>query len=219
MHPYVAHNRFLRKNKRTRTQTSTEVLPLAPVYSNLKKPQEDHGLAYQRTRGPDVPFPGEIVKGQISRVVNFGAFVRVGEFTGLVHLSELAWKRVSNARDLVSEGETLDFKVMKYDPETQRLALSRKALLPDPWVQIRQHYPTDTRVKARITGFSSHGVHVNLEEGIEGYIPLNELTWDLETPEAADLLQVEQDVELIVLHVDSRKHIISLSLKRARKAA
>ncbi|MDE3020790.1 MAG: S1 RNA-binding domain-containing protein [Pseudomonadota bacterium] len=220
MHPYVAHNRFLRKNKRTRHQTSTENVTDPSSTPNFKRPDpEQPYTSFKRASEPDSPVRGEIVKGQISRVVNFGAFVRVGDLTGLVHLSELGWKRIADAGELVSEGQTFDFKVMNFDPETQRLALSRKALLPNPWIQIRQHYPVGSKVKGRVSRFSSHGVFVSLGEEIEGYIPLDELAWETDMPEAADLLQVEQEVELVVLNADSRRHKVSLSLKRACKAA
>ncbi|MBU6460372.1 MAG: S1 RNA-binding domain-containing protein [Proteobacteria bacterium] len=220
MHPYVAHNRFLRKNKRTRHPAEFNHEPGLMQEPDPEKhvPAKIKNRAYPGMSG-NQPARGDIVQGQISRVMNFGAFVQVGPLTGLVHLSELAWKKVSDPGELISEGDTLHFKVINFNPETQKLALSRKALLPDPWINIHQHYPAGARVKGRVSKFSPQGVLVKLDQDLEGYIPSSELAWDRVAPEAADLLQVEQEIELVVLQVDNRSQRIVLSLKQARKVA
>ncbi len=158
---------------------------------------------------------GQVHKGRVTGLTNFGAFVDIGGIEGLLHISDLAWGRVDSPKGHVKIGDELDVKVLKYDTTTHRISLGRKQLLPHPWEGIETRFPKGSKISGKITGMAAFGVFVEIEPGIEGLVHISEISWTEEVKNPKDLYKVGQGVEAVVIDIDRAKEKISLSVKRA----
>ena len=157
---------------------------------------------------------GQVIEGVVKNITDYGAFVDLGGIDGLLHVTDISWKRVNHPSDVLSVGQTLKVQIIKINPETQRISLGMKQLESDPWEGVVAKYPVDTRVKGRVTNITDYGAFVELEEGIEGLIHVSEMSWTKKNVHPGKILSTSQEVEVQVLEVDPVKRRISLGLKQ-----
>lgn len=155
---------------------------------------------------------GDIIKGIITNLAAFGVFVDLGGVEGLIHISELSWGRVVNPGDVVSPGQAVEVVVLQIDRETERIALSRKRLLPNPWQEVERRFQPGQRVEGVITNIAKFGAFAEVEEGLEGLIHISEIT-DLPFSTPFEVLEVGEHVLARVVEVDGERHRLALSLK------
>jgi small subunit ribosomal protein S1 len=171
-------------------------------------------LAVKRTETLGALQVGQVVKGRVTGLTNFGAFVDIGGIEGLLHVTDLSWARVDNPQSVVKVGQELEVKVLKHDAATHRISLGLKQLMKHPWEGIEAKYPAGTLVKGKVSSIAPFGVFVELEPGVEGLIHVSELMWTERVKDPKKVAKVGQEVEARVLNIDREKEKISLSLKR-----
>ncbi len=157
---------------------------------------------------------GQIVDGQIKNITDYGAFIDLGGIDGLLHVTDMSWGRVNHPSDLFRVGDELKVKVLKYDPESQRVSLGLKQIQPDPWVDASMKYPLGKRVEGRVVSLTDYGAFVELEPGIEGLIHISEMSWTKRVKHPSKLVSVGDTVEAVVLGVDERNRKLSLGMKQ-----
>jgi len=157
---------------------------------------------------------GQTRQGVVTRLLDFGAFVDLGGVEGLLHISDMSWSRLHEAREAVQPGQSLKVKVLKFDAETGRISLGLKQLAPDPWEQVARKYPVGSRLKGRVTRLADFGAFVELEPGVDGLIPISELSWIKRLRHPAEVVQEGQIVEVAVLRVEPDKKRVSLGMKQ-----
>jgi small subunit ribosomal protein S1 len=162
-------------------------------------------------------YEGKIVKGVVRNITDYGAFVDLGGIDGLLHATDMAWKRVSHPNTVVSVGQELEAVVLKFNPETQRISLGIKQLQPNPWDGVEQRYAIGQKYKGTVTNVADYGAFVELEPGIEGLIYVTEMSWLRKTANAHKIVSVGQEVEVAVLDVDSKARRMSLGLKQCQE--
>jgi small subunit ribosomal protein S1 len=158
---------------------------------------------------------GETVHGVVRSLTDYGAFVDIGGVDGLLHVSDLAWSRVSNPADVLSVGQEIEARVLKIDPEKRRISLGLKQLQPDPWHSVAEKYKTGERVRGAVTRVVDFGAFVELEPGVEGLIHLSEMSWAKKVRQPSDVVKPGEVVEAVVLTVSPSDRRISLGLKQA----
>jgi small subunit ribosomal protein S1 len=158
---------------------------------------------------------GETVPGTVTSIASFGAFVDIGGIEGLLHISDISWHRTDKVEKVLKVGQTLDVKVLKYDPSLQRISLGLKQLTAHPWEGIQARYPVGSLVTGKVTSLTSFGAFIQLEPGVEGLVHVSELSWKERVVKPEEILKAQQDVTVKVLGVDPQKEKLSLSLKRA----
>ncbi len=173
-------------------------------------------VASQRQAMLDSLAEGQVVKGVVKNVTGYGAFVDLGGIDGLLHITDMSWSRVASPLDAVSPGEEVEVKILKYDKEKGRVSLGRKQLLPDPWASVVERYPQGTKLSGKIMGLTDYGAFVEIEPGIEGLVHVSEMTWSKRKQHPSKLVKVGDDVEVVVLGVDSNERRISLGMKQAQ---
>jgi small subunit ribosomal protein S1 len=156
---------------------------------------------------------GQIRKGVVGNLTAFGAFVDLGGVDGLIHISDLSYKQVNRVADVVQPGQEVEVKVLGVDKKRNRIKLGLKQVMPDPWAGVEDKYPLGSQVTVRVLRLEKFGAFVELEEGIEGLIPLSEMSWT-RIGKAADVLEVSQMVKAVVIRVDAKERRIALSLKQ-----
>jgi small subunit ribosomal protein S1 len=176
----------------------------------------DEQQAAQRQAMLDALAEGQIVRGVVKNVTGYGAFVDLGGIDGLLHITDMSWGRVASPLDAVSPGEEVEVKILKYDKEKGRVSLGRKQLLPDPWASVVERYSQGTKLTGKIMGLTDYGAFVELEPGIEGLVHVSEMSWSKRKQHPSKIVQVGDDVEVIVLGVDSNERRISLGMKQAQ---
>ena len=157
---------------------------------------------------------GQVIDGVVKNITDYGAFVDLGGIDGLLHVTDISWKRVNHPTDVLSVGQTAKVQIIKINPETQRISLGMKQLESDPWEGVVAKYPMGSRVKGRVTNITDYGAFVELEEGIEGLIHVSEMSWTKKNVHPGKILSTSQEVEVQVLEVDPVKRRISLGLKQ-----
>jgi len=157
---------------------------------------------------------GQIVDGVVKNVTDYGAFVDLGGVDGLLHVSDLSWGRVAKPADVLKPGQPIRAKVLKFDRSKGKISLGVKQTLPDPWLEVPNRYPVDTRIKGRVVSLMEYGAFVELEAGVEGLIHVSEMSWTKRVRRASDMLSVGDEVEAVVLGLDMDNHKISLGLKQ-----
>jgi small subunit ribosomal protein S1 len=160
---------------------------------------------------------GAIVTGTVKNVTNYGAFIDLGGIDGLLHVTDLSWGRVRNPTELVRVAEEITLKVLKFDPEKERVSLSLKHLQPDPWENIEGRYREGERATGRVVSVTDYGVFVELESGLEGLIHVSELSWSKRLKHPSKILKQGQEVEGVVTQISASERRISLSLKRLQQ--
>ncbi|MCW9053342.1 MAG: 30S ribosomal protein S1 [Motiliproteus sp.] len=157
---------------------------------------------------------GMEVKGFVKNLTNYGAFVDLGGVDGLLHITDMAWKRISHPSDMLTPGDEITVKVIKFDQESGRLSLGLKQLHEDPWADIKQRYPSDTKVKATVTNLTDYGCFASLEDGVEGLVHVSEMSWTNKNIHPSKVVQVGDEIEVMVLDVDEERRRISLGIKQ-----
>ncbi len=159
---------------------------------------------------------GAVIKGVVKNLTDYGAFVDLGGIDGLLHITDMAWKRVRHPSEVVNVGDELDVRVLKFDRERNRVSLGLKQLGEDPWVAISRRYPANTRLVGKVSNVTDYGCFVELEPGVEGLVHVSEMDWTNKNVNPAKLVQVGDDCEVMVLDVDEERRRISLGIKQTR---
>jgi small subunit ribosomal protein S1 len=158
---------------------------------------------------------GQVIEGVVKNITEYGAFVDLGGIDGLLHVTDMAWRRVNHPSEVVNIGQTVKVKIIKINHETHRISLGIKQLLADPWEGIAARYPVEARFKGRVTNITDYGAFVELEPGIEGLIHVSEMSWTKKNVHPGKIVSTSQEVEVVILEVDPVKRRISLGLKQA----
>jgi len=175
----------------------------------------EEAIAEARQKAFEQVVEGAVVKGTVRNVTDFGAFVDLGGFDGLLHVTDMAWNRIAKPSDVLKNGDVIEVKVLKLNRDTRKISLGLKQLQPDPWSLVGEKYKTGDRVKGRVTRLMDFGAFVEVEPGIEGLIHLSEMSWTKRVRKPADVVQKDEMVEAVVLGVNPAEKRISLGLKQA----
>ena len=159
---------------------------------------------------------GTKAKGIIKNLTDYGAFVDLGGIDGLLHITDMAWKRVKHPSELVSIGDEIDVVVLKYEKDKQRVSLGMKQLGKDPWHEIQDRYPIQEKLKGKITNIADYGCFVEIEEGVEGLVHVSEMDWTNKNVNPSKIVVVGQEVEVMVLEIDESRRRISLGIKQCQ---
>jgi small subunit ribosomal protein S1 len=157
---------------------------------------------------------GAIVKGIVKNITDYGAFVDLGGIDGLLHITDLAWRRVKHPSEVLSVGDEVEAKVLKYDQEKNRVSLGIKQLGDDPWVNLSRRYPAGTRLFGKVTNLTDYGAFVEIEQGIEGLVHVSEMDWTNKNVHPAKVVQLGDEVEVMILEIDENRRRISLGMKQ-----
>ena len=160
---------------------------------------------------------GQILEGIVKNITDYGAFVDLGGVDGLLHVTDISWKRINHPSDLLKIGEAIQVQVIRFNKETQRISLGMKQLENDPWKGIEENYTVGSRHKGRITNIADYGAFVELENGIEGLIYVTEMSWTRKNIHPSKIVTVNQEVDVAILEVDMNKRRISLGLKQCNE--
>ena len=159
---------------------------------------------------------GQAVKGIVKNLTDYGAFVDLGGVDGLLHITDMAWKRVKHPSEIVNVGDEINVKVLKYDRERTRVSLGLKQLGEDPWLEISKRYPENTRLTGRVTNLTDYGCFVEIEEGVEGLVHVSEMDWTNKNIHPSKVVNLGDEVEVLVLDIDEERRRISLGLKQCK---
>jgi len=157
---------------------------------------------------------GQTIDGVVKNITEYGAFVDLGGVDGLLHVTDMAWRRVNHPSEILSIGETVKVQVIKINKETQRISLGIKQLLADPWDTVEEKFPIDSRHTGRVTNITDYGAFVELEPGVEGLVHVSEMSWTKKNVHPGKIVSTSQEVEVLVLEIDSAKRRVSLGLKQ-----
>ena len=157
---------------------------------------------------------GNTVNGIVKNLTDYGAFVDLGGIDGLLHITDMAWKRVKHPSEVVNVGDEIDVKILKFDRERQRVSLGIKQLGDDPWHDISRRYPPQTRIFGKVTNIADYGCFVEIEEGVEGLVHVSEMDWTNKNVNPSKVVQVGDEVEVMVLEIDEERRRISLGIKQ-----
>src|SRR5438477_2503288 len=160
---------------------------------------------------------GQVIDGVVKNITDYGAFVDLGGIDGLLHVTDIAWRRVNHPTDVLTIGQTVKVKIIKINHETHRISLGMKQLLDDPWQGIEAKFPVGARYKGRVTNITDYGAFVELEPGIEGLIHVSEMSWTKKNVHPGKIVSTSQEVEVQILEVDPVKRRISLGLKQTMR--
>ncbi len=159
---------------------------------------------------------GSVIKGVVKNLTDYGAFVDLGGIDGLLHITDMAWKRVRHPSEVVNVGDELEVRVLRFDRERNRVSLGLKQLGDDPWVNIARRYPVGARVFGKISNVTDYGCFVEIEPGVEGLVHVSEMDWTNKNVNPAKMVQVGDETEVMVLDVDEERRRISLGIKQTR---
>ncbi|MDY6992500.1 MAG: 30S ribosomal protein S1 [Pseudomonadota bacterium] len=159
---------------------------------------------------------GMVLRGVVKNLTDYGAFVDLGGVDGLLHITDMAWKRVKHPSEVVSVGDEIEVKVLKFDRERVRVSLGLKQLGEDPWIDIARRYPEGTRLVGKVTNLTDYGCFVEIEEGVEGLVHVSEMDWTNKNVHPSKIVQVGDEVEVMVLDIDEERRRISLGIKHCQ---
>jgi small subunit ribosomal protein S1 len=157
---------------------------------------------------------GQVLNGVVKNITDYGAFVDLGGVDGLLHVTDIAWRRINHPSEALQIGQTVKVQVIRFNPETQRISLGMKQLEADPWEGVDAKYPVSARFSGRVTNITDYGAFVELEPGIEGLVHVSEMSWTKKNVHPGKIVSTSQEVEVVVLDVDPVKRRISLGLKQ-----
>ena len=157
---------------------------------------------------------GAIVKGIVKNITDYGAFVDLGGIDGLLHITDLAWRRVKHPSEVLAAGDEVEAKVLKFDQEKNRVSLGLKQLGEDPWVGLSRRYPSGTRLFGRVTNLTDYGAFVEIEQGIEGLVHVSEMDWTNKNVHPSKVVSLGDEVEVMILEIDEDRRRISLGMKQ-----
>ena len=159
---------------------------------------------------------GAVIKGVVKNLTDYGAFVDLGGIDGLLHITDMAWRRVKHPTEVVNVGDETDVKILKFDRERNRVSLGLKQLGEDPWVEIANRYPENSRLMGKVTNIADYGCFVELEEGVEGLVHVSEMDWTNKNIHPSKVVQLGDEVQVMVLDVDEERRRISLGIKQCQ---
>ena len=157
---------------------------------------------------------GAVVKGVVKNITDYGAFVDLGGIDGLLHITDLAWRRVKHPSEVLAVGDEVTAKVLKFDQEKNRVSLGLKQLGEDPWVGLARRYPPGTRLFGKVTNITDYGAFVEIESGIEGLVHVSEMDWTNKNIHPTKVVQLGDEVEVMILEIDEDRRRISLGMKQ-----
>ncbi|MDT8444240.1 MAG: 30S ribosomal protein S1 [Desulfuromonadales bacterium] len=157
---------------------------------------------------------GQVVEGIVKNLTDYGSFIDLGGIDGLLHITDMSWGRVNHPSDVLSVGEKINVKILKYDRERERVSLGLKQITPDPWLEVENSYPVGAKVKGKVVSLTDYGAFIELEDGVEGLIHVSEMSWTKRIKHPNKLLTVGDEVETLVLALDIPNRRISLGLKQ-----
>ena len=173
-------------------------------------------MGEERAKLMDALKEGAIVKGIVKNITDYGAFVDLGGVDGLLHITDLAWRRVRHPSEVVQVGQELEAKVLKFDQDKNRVSLGLKQLGEDPWIGIARRYPKGTRLFGKVTNITDYGAFVEIEAGIEGLVHVSEMDWTNKNVDPKKVVQLGDDAEVMVLEIDEERRRISLGMKQCK---
>ncbi len=159
---------------------------------------------------------GQNIKGVVKNLTDYGAFLDLGGIDGLLHITDMAWKRVKHPSEVVEIGQEIDIKVLKFDRERNRVSLGLKQLGEDPWVDITRRYPENTRLFGKVTNITDYGCFVEIEDGVEGLVHVSEMDWTNKNINPAKIVHLGDEVEVMILDIDEERRRISLGMKQCQ---
>src|SRR5947209_7443831 len=175
----------------------------------------EEARAEQRTELVSQLQEGEVREGVVKNITDYGAFVDLGGIDGLLHVTDMSWKRVSHPSQVLAVGDTVKVQIVKINPDTQRISLGMKQLQSDPWDGVEAKYPPGAKLTGRITNITDYGAFVELEAGVEGLVHVSEMSWTKKNVHPGKIVSTSQEVDVVVLDVDPSKRRVSLGLKQA----
>ncbi|MFV0423812.1 30S ribosomal protein S1 [Oleidesulfovibrio sp.] len=159
---------------------------------------------------------GQIVVGKAKNITEYGVFVDLGGLDGLLHITDMSWKRIRHPKELVSLGQELELKILSFDRDSQKVSLGMKQLVNDPWADITSKYPENARLSGKVTNLVDYGAFVELEPGVEGLVHISEMSWTRKLRHPSQMVRVGDEVEVVILGVDPDKKRISLGMKQVK---
>jgi len=159
---------------------------------------------------------GVVIRGVVKNLTDYGAFVDLGGIDGLLHITDMAWKRVKHPSEVVNVGDEIDVRILKFDRERQRVSLGLKQLGADPWQNIARRYPSGTRLFGKVTNIADYGCFVEIEDGVEGLVHVSEMDWTNKNVNPAKVVHIGEEVEVMVLDIDEERRRISLGIKQCK---
>jgi small subunit ribosomal protein S1 len=157
---------------------------------------------------------GSLVIGSVKNITDYGAFIDLGGMDGLLHITDMSWGRVKHPSEILNVGDEIQVKVLKYDNEKERVSLGLKQLQTDPWESVKAAYPTGTKLRGKVVSLAEYGAFIELGEGIEGLIHVSEMSWTKRVKHPSQIVNVGDEVDVVVLEVDSENRRISLGMKQ-----
>ena len=159
---------------------------------------------------------GQIVKGKVKNITEYGVFIDLGGLDGLLHITDMSWKRIKHPKEMVQLGDELELKVLNFDRNGQKVSLGLKQLVDDPWENIAEKYPEGQKFNGKVTNLADYGAFVELETGVEGLVHISEMSWTRKLRHPSQMVRIAEEVEVIVLGVDPEKKRISLGMKQIK---
>ena len=159
---------------------------------------------------------GEIFRGQVKNITDYGAFVDLGGIDGLLHITDMSWGRINHPADMIKVGDEIEVKVLKFDEDKERVSLGLKQLTPDPWETADQKYPSESKWTGKVVSITDYGIFVELETGVEGLVHVSEMAWTKKPRHPSKMVHIGEEVEVMVLNVDKEQKRISLGMKQLR---
>jgi small subunit ribosomal protein S1 len=176
----------------------------------------EEARAEQRTELVGQLKEGEVREGVVKNITDYGAFVDLGGIDGLLHVTDMSWKRVNHPSQVLNVGDTVKVQIVKINPDTQRISLGMKQLQADPWDDVSGKYAVGSRHTGRVTNITDYGAFVELEAGVEGLVHVSEMSWTKKNVHPGKIVSTSQEVDVVVLEVDGAKRRVSLGLKQAQ---
>ena len=159
---------------------------------------------------------GSIADGVVKNITEYGAFIDLGGVDGLLHVTDMAWRRVNHPSELLNIGDTIKVQVIKINKDTHRISLGMKQLQDDPWSDVEKRYPLGSNHTGRVTNITDYGAFVELESGVEGLVHVSEMSWTKKNVHPGKLVSTSQELEVMVLEIDTEKRRVSLGLKQTK---
>ncbi|EXJ12846.1 MULTISPECIES: 30S ribosomal protein S1 [Nitrincola] len=157
---------------------------------------------------------GQVVKGFVKNLTNYGAFIDLGGVDGLLHITDMAWKRISHPSEMLNPGDEISVRIIKFDKDSGRISLGLKQLSEDPWEAIKNRYPAGSKTAARVTNLTDYGCFASIEDGVEGLVHVSEMSWTNKNIHPSKIVQIGDEVEVMILDVDEERRRISLGIKQ-----
>ncbi len=177
----------------------------------------EESRAEQRTEIVAKLAENQVIDGLVKNITDYGAFIDLGGIDGLLHVTDMAWRRVNHPSEILNVGDTVKVQIIRINPETQRISLGMKQLQSDPWAAIAEKYPVGAKISGTVTNIADYGAFVELEAGVEGLIHVSEMSWTKKNTHPGKIVSTSQQVEVQVLEVDQQKRRISLGLKQTQE--